>query len=328
VASSPKTALNPTKAQAPLEEIACILCGAINDRVVIEENGYQGRLCARCGLIYISPRPLPAAIINLYDHDQAHIAADWHLRVETLKRLNARYELALIGRHRPPRGAVLEIGAGAGLFLDEARRLGYAPHAIELNPLQARFIRERLHIPCEEAPLSARSFGDRRFDLIYHSDILSHLPDPIGTMEEIAAKLASAGLLVFETGNYAEVDPRYYPLIGSFQYPDHLFFFGEASLRQLLVRTGFELLTITRYSTVPQLRLLELIARRRRGAAPAIGASDAHARRRRASWFRHRLQPPYQLFLHLLRYRAGAVHRAPGAPQTLILVARKAARSI
>ena len=115
---------------------------------------------------------------------------------------------------------------------------------------------------------------------------------------------------MFETGNYAEGrEPRYYPLIGRFQYPDHLVFFGEAaSLRQLLVRTGFELLTITRYSTVPQLRLLKLIARRRRGAALASGPQGVHPRRRRASWSRRRLQPPYQHFLHLMRYRA------PGGP--------------
>jgi SAM-dependent methyltransferase len=315
-----------------MEEIRCILCHVESDSVAIAENGYTGRRCPSCGLIFISPRPSPAAIRNLYGHDQAHIPAARHIAVERLKRRHARHNLGLLRRHRRS-GALLEVGAGAGYFLDEARRAGFEPHAIELNPLQARFIREELGVPCEESPLHGESFARRHFDVIYHSDILSHLPDPLGAMKMMHEKLADGGILVFETGNFADVEPRHYALIGTFQYPDHLFFFGAESLARLLAAAGFTAVETRTYSTVPQLLALRALgglkalaggARRGRGrgarAEPAIPpGAGAPAR----SVLVRRLDPAWQDLLYVLRYGAGKVAPRRGRPQTIIVVARK-----
>ena len=59
-----------------MEEIACIFCNIWNAQVLIEENGYLGRKCANCGLIYISPRPRAEAVVELYENDNAQISAD------------------------------------------------------------------------------------------------------------------------------------------------------------------------------------------------------------------------------------------------------------
>ncbi|GAI49710.1 unnamed protein product [marine sediment metagenome] len=40
-----------------MEEIMCIFCEKESDQVVIKENGFKGKKCPTCGLIYISPRP-------------------------------------------------------------------------------------------------------------------------------------------------------------------------------------------------------------------------------------------------------------------------------
>ncbi len=311
----------------PQEEISCILCQLASESIAIEENGYTGRRCSGCGLIYISPRPALSAILNLYDHNQAHISAEWHIAVEQLKRRHARHNLRLIRRHLA-RGALLEIGAGAGYFLDEARRAGFEPHAIELNPIQAHHIRTRFGIPCEQEPLAPGSFGGRPFDIIYHSDILSHLYNPVSEFETMAAKLAPDGLLVFETGNYADVERRHYGLIGSFQYPDHLFFFGRQSLMRLLAATGFAAIEWHSYSTVPQLLALRAVRRLtalvRGGPRPSPRrASAAGAPPPARSRLNRLLQPAYQDLLYLLRYGAGSVAPKRGRPQTLIAIARK-----
>ena len=56
-----------------MNEIKCIFCDTKSDRVAIRENGYQGKQCPDCGLIYISPRPSLQEVIDLYGHDEAHI---------------------------------------------------------------------------------------------------------------------------------------------------------------------------------------------------------------------------------------------------------------
>ncbi len=50
-----------------MEDISCIFCKTSQkDRIVIEENGFMGKKCSRCGLIYISPRPTLLEIDRLY----------------------------------------------------------------------------------------------------------------------------------------------------------------------------------------------------------------------------------------------------------------------
>ena len=79
-----------------MEEIRCIFCDKKNDRVAVEENGYKGRKCSQCGLIYISPRPSINEIVDLYGHDQAHISAEAHISGEFSKRLYAKHILKII----------------------------------------------------------------------------------------------------------------------------------------------------------------------------------------------------------------------------------------
>ena len=57
-----------------MESIDCIFCNTseAEARVVIEENGFSGRQCPACGLVYISPRPTLAEISNIYEHENAY----------------------------------------------------------------------------------------------------------------------------------------------------------------------------------------------------------------------------------------------------------------
>ena len=171
-----------------MEEIACIFCNIWNAQVLIEENGYLGRKCANCGLIYISPRPRAEAVVELYENDNAQISADAHISLERRSRLYARHHLGILGKFAP-QGSLLEIGAGAGYFLAEARKRGYEPYAIEFNSAQAEFMRTDLEIPCEQTPLGADSFGGKAFDVIYHCDVMSHFYDPVAEFRRMRAAL-------------------------------------------------------------------------------------------------------------------------------------------
>ncbi|MGE0385216.1 MAG: class I SAM-dependent methyltransferase [Gammaproteobacteria bacterium] len=316
-----------------MEDINCIFCGRASERVAIRENGYCGRQCETCGLIYVSPRPGAAEVSALYGTDEAHVSAREQLNAETLKRIHARHHLEIIKRH-VPRGTLLEIGAGAGFFLDEARTAGFEPHAIELNHAQAGYIRKVHEIPCEEKPLGEGAFNGREFDIMFHCDVISHLPDPLTEFRNMNAALRSRGVLVFETGNLGEVDPRYYRLFSRFQYPDHLFFFTVQNLVDLLSRTGFDVVEIYRYSLVPQLsfnRAVTWVRKTLRGgraasdrnpAAPSGGGDELPVKpNERPAGLRRRVRERLNAFL---RYGVGRVAPLPRRPQTVLVIARKA----
>ena len=323
-----------------METTRCIFCDIEGGVTVIEENGYSGVQCPKCGLIYISPRPSRREISNLYGHDSAKSRADALISMELLARLYARHHLRLISPFVRS-GELLEIGAGGGYFLDEARKAGFHPHALELNPYQAAFMRDRLGIPCEETPLTSGLFGGKRFDLVYHCDVMSHLFDPIADLEAMNGIINEGGYLVFETGNGGEIDQRYYRYFSRFQYPDHLFFFTVANLVDLVERTGFECVQIRRYSILPELIALKWIAGVRGWLAHAAG----HARLRSAARtdgseagctlsasismtrpkprLKRMARTAHDYFQYFLRYEVGRLALKDHRPQTVIVIARK-----
>jgi SAM-dependent methyltransferase len=301
-----------------METIGCILCGGTGNRVVIEENGYQGRRCDACGIIFVSPRPSLEDISAIYASDTAHVSSAYQVRPSVGGRLHARHTLRLLRRYRKS-GRLVEIGAGGGHFVTEARSAGYEVSAVEANPVPRDHIRS-LGIPCTDT-LEAHC------DIVYACDVLSHFYDPESEMRDIHAHLGKDGLLVLETGNGGDVLERYFSRFAKFQYPDHLFFFGELALRELLSRTGFRVVSVSRYNILPNLWVFRTKERIRRalgakdrvGRAAAGAASPKAAPQRSAagSWKRDALD----IAVHFTRYGLGRILPKRGRPQTIIVVA-------
>ena len=294
-----------------VEAISCIFCGPDDSFPAIQENGFTGRKCRRCGLIYVSPRPSRDEVANLSGHNHAHISAGAHLAAEHYKRLHARHTVRILRRYATA-GQLLEIGPGAGFFLEEARAAGFVPHGIELNPAQLEFIRGR-GIPCV-ADAVAEAFPGQSFDVIYHCDVISHLHDPIAEFRAMRGRLCERGLLVFETGNFGDVSTDRLALVPQFQYPDHLFFFSSDNISKLLSLSGFELLEACRYSLDADLlrwRLAALLRGRHDGGA---GSEPEPVARQSA------LKARIAFFA---RYRMGALFPRHNHHQTVIVVARK-----
>lgn len=325
-----------------MEDVTCIFCGTGNHPVLIEQEGYYGRKCPQCGLIYLSPRPTIKEIVDLYGHDHAHAGARSHISAEFEKRLFARHHLNLIKKFSRGRGKILEIGAGAGFFLDEARNAGFEPFALELNPIYTGYLQDVLKIAVENKPLSAASFPDEEFDVIYHCDVISHFYDPLSEFNEMNRKLKKGGLIVFETGNLADVDERFYPFYPSFQFPDHLYFFGRENIKELMRRTGFEIVEEYRYSILPQIRFRRLLMRiaallkKGENRAPEVGVQKPV---QSGEKIQSQLDQPVVIdgpmrlprlvtdgmgsLNYFLRYQLGSLLAKSNRPQTVIVIARK-----
>ncbi len=289
-------------------EVGCPLCGGrprAGEAPAIAESGHTAFRCVGCGLIYVTPRPEPSQVLAIYEHDASQTAARVHVAKarDPYAVARARHVLDLLRPHvlaQGPACTVLEVGAGGGVLLAEAQTRGYDVSAIEPNAVLATFLRVR-GVACEEAPLSSTSFGGRPFDVIVHVNVLSHFDDPVAALRLMAERLAPGGIMVIETGNFADVDPRYHGLIAAterFQLPEHLTFFGEASLGRLLTMVDLDLVALHRYSRIPE----------KRGPAVLRALGLGRLTNRLRFW---------------LTYRLGAWFPRRGRPQTLILVARR-----
>src|SRR5919205_3953248 len=106
--------------------------------------------CVECGTVQQPSLPPAGELAGLYREmsDEAYLAE------EAGRRATARRLLDLIGRHVPA-GALLDVGCGHGLLLDEARRRGYETTGLELSSGAAAYAREVLELDVLEEPLES-----------------------------------------------------------------------------------------------------------------------------------------------------------------------------
>jgi SAM-dependent methyltransferase len=113
---------------------------------------------------------------------------------------------------------VLDVGCGAGAFLDQARKAGLQTFGLELNPSAAEKARAKGHVIFDrllhEVPADACPGG---FDLITLFQVLEHVPEPIAAINQAVAHLKPGGYISIavpsKSGIYRFIpwDPHQWP---------------------------------------------------------------------------------------------------------------------
>lgn len=292
-------------------EASCIVCGGTSEDVVLWDNGYEGRACS-CGTIYTSPEPPPNAIDPTY---VGHTDAFYDLAAP----LKARWV-----RKHTEGSALLEVGCATGSFLEAARETGFNVEGIEPSRERAHIAEQRLGAPIYRCLLEDFDPMARRYDVVYHCDMLAHFDDPRAALIKMSALLAPGGVLAFEVGLVAGLRRSWYRYLNDIGYPQHRWLYSERSLERLLKQSNLEVVASTRYDLSACImfgQLLRSLARAKRlvmhYTRRAKPQQTSAAARTRVSLSERLL---YQKFESLLRYRVGAMLPAVG-PGTILVVA-------
>lgn len=222
---------------APLADTPCPGCADRGTKpAVLAVAGQRLFACDACGSAFFHPAPAPD-----YRH---HTAAPLALRdyvengagIDLLARLAVR---ALRGR-RP--GRMLDVGCGFGFTLDFARRgLGWTPRGVEPSSY-GRVGARMLRLPIDGALLRARrGFSLRpRYDAVFSSEVIEHVPDPGAFLDILVSHLADDGMLVLTTPDRQQIDPatEKSALLAILSPGFHIAFLHEAELVRMLAARG------------------------------------------------------------------------------------------
>lgn len=209
--------------------------------------------CARCGYGVVEPIPDPSTLARLYDDPRYY---EQHMRygfeavddVE-IARISARDGL-LHSDLRPlvgPNSHVLEVGCGGGFLLRwlsqecQARVCG-----LELSAAAARFCQDRLRLAVQSKPYEMADFA-QPFDLLIMNHVLEHFLEPETVLAKVRRDLVPRGLFYFRVPDHGSYDRRSYAAAWPAYLPFHISYFTEGSLRILLERAGFEVLSVRRF---------------------------------------------------------------------------------
>jgi SAM-dependent methyltransferase len=210
--------------------------------------------CRTCGWAHVLPIPSQAQLESLY---RAHYyATEKPLYLERFREDQAWWELTYKDRYESfeswlPAGRrrILDIGSGPGLFLLTGKKRGWTPVGVEPSQQAAAHSRAQ-GLEIVEKYLTPDAAGELgRFDVVHMSEVLEHLPDPAGIVRLAAELLDPGGIVCIVSPN--DYNPLQQALRDADDYapwwvapPHHLNYFTPRSLRGLLERSGFEVLSV------------------------------------------------------------------------------------
>lgn len=233
-----------------LERVSCNLCGADDTVPVAEVDGFHIVRCRRCGLMYVNPRYREDRLQEIYteeyyDHDgivngleffgyDDYLADEENIKITFAKRLRTieRY----VGG-----GRLLDIGCATGFFLALARNRGWEVVGTEVSQFGARYAREKLGLDVRLGTLRKVGFPDEAFDVVTMWDVLEHVVDPLGELQEVRRILRPDGLVSIITPDAGSLVAR---CLGKRweefrRVREHVHFFSRPTITQILQRSGF-----------------------------------------------------------------------------------------
>jgi 2-polyprenyl-3-methyl-5-hydroxy-6-metoxy-1,4-benzoquinol methylase len=225
--------------------------------------------CTRCGLTFSGRRPTDAELDAHY-RDYGHAWQDSGIT-------RVRYR-ALLESFEPYRqtGRLLDVGCGAGFFLDEAVEKGWQVFGTEFSERALALARAKGH-EVISAQVAGEVLEQGSFDVVTAFEVFEHVRDPLDEASLIATVTRPGGLLYCTTPNFDALSRRALGARWSvIEYPEHLWYFTPRTLRRWLGRAGFEAVSIG--SSGISLARMRAAVQRDGGAEPADPRADERLR--------------------------------------------------
>jgi len=214
----------------------CLLCGHEQFQTLFHVHPYQIRKCLHCRLAQTYPFTSSAsALDDLYD-------ASYFERLAERKPYEIAYQqriLDLIHTYKTS-GRMLEVGIGAGFFLELARQHGWNIEGVDPSAATCRMVAQQLDLPIYHANLEELNLPPNTFDVITMRHVLEHVPTPVQFTQKLHFLLKDDGIICIVVPNFGGLHARierknWFHL----SLPYHLAHYTITPLLHLLKQQGF-----------------------------------------------------------------------------------------
>ncbi len=155
-----------------------------------------------------------------------------------VKSYSLRKKVKLISRLNKGSGELLDIGAGTGDFLVEAKKRGWNIFGTEPNS-QAKKLAEQKEIRLAS---ETSDYQNQKFDVITMWHVLEHIPNLKNQIIELRRLLKPNGHLIIAVPNFKSYDAKYYKSFwAAYDVPRHLWHFSKNSIQKLFSEKDIKL---------------------------------------------------------------------------------------
>ena len=197
-------------------------------------------------LLKTHPQPLPEDLGRYYESDDYISHTDgkrtlFEKLYHAVKQKALSDKIKLIESLASQKGSLLDVGAGTGDFLVEAKKSGWDITGIEPST-KAKAISVSKGISFADNLQSIESHSQ---DVITMWHVMEHVPDVEKEITELKRVLKPDGVLIVAVPNYKSYDAQYYGSFwAAYDVPRHLWHFSKTSIKKLFAVQQMDLVKI------------------------------------------------------------------------------------
>jgi 2-polyprenyl-3-methyl-5-hydroxy-6-metoxy-1,4-benzoquinol methylase len=233
------------KGSADLNERLCPACGQQAGRDRGRKNTFQLLSCRTCATLYTAESPGPG---QWEDYDAYYTPENLMVPDFINRRLD---EIVATFKSYRKSNRLLDVGCGAGSFLEAAARDNWEAFGVEISQTAADHVRKQgFEVFCGE--LEKADYPDGYFDVVIASEVLEHVLDPKALLESVARVLRPGGLLWATTPHGRGISARLLDLAWTTVCPpEHLQLFSVKSIKAVLSSAGFRRVEVVTHGMNP-----------------------------------------------------------------------------
>jgi len=212
----------------------------------MEKQGYRLYRCPKCKLTKTEFTKRYASFVNTFyskgyfTGDPKYSAFSGYEKDKQCITRNLQQVLRQVKKYVPTNAKVLDVGCAMGFMVELARLQGYDAYGFDPSSYALSHVSPTIKQYVAKATIATASYPKNSFDVIILTDIIEHVPDPVGSITILQQFLKRGGYIVIATGDTQSTAAKLLGKHWTFYIPpQHLVFLSKDTLTTILQRTGF-----------------------------------------------------------------------------------------
>lgn len=202
-------------------------------------------------MLFVDPEQIDLNFYKQYEENKSS-TLEYYVLSEPNDRRSFLERLKEIDRICPRKGEILEIGCSIGTFLKLAKADGWTVAGVEPNkPICSYLKKDGANLPVFNAFFDEKfvESHNQKYDVVYSSDVIEHVPNPVSFLAGCKKLLKKGGLVVIVTPDFDSMLTRLFQV----KPKQHFVYLNRENIRKLFDIAGLGIIdvkNIHRYRSV------------------------------------------------------------------------------